>query len=276
MSGELCQTVGTLSLPNVGALPTQITAKYHSLNVTSTHVISTAFGQTSGQLTPEATWTFDIAGRTFSGAGKQPYIEWDGRDANGVLLPPGAHEGTLKAEWKYDYTYNDCTYPTPPTCRVVHRIDYFRPSTPWFVQVRRDDLSPWGLGWFGPHDMLLVDRGGTVSFVQGDGRQVSFERQVDGTYRSPAADFSILAKQPDGTWTRTSKDGSVLAFNADGRLTRIADRYGNAQVILYESNGQTIPAGELGADDAHPPRARYQRQSMGLCLRRERLAGQHH
>ena len=72
MSGELCQTVGTLSLPNVGALPTQITAKYHSLDMTSTHVISTAFGPTSGHLTAEATWTFYIAGRTFSGAASSP------------------------------------------------------------------------------------------------------------------------------------------------------------------------------------------------------------
>ena len=246
MSGELCQTVGTLGLPAVGQLPAQITARYHSLNMTTTRVISTAFGPASGQLTPQATWTFEIAGRVYSGAGKRPYIEWDSSDANGMLLPPGAHEGRLTANWKYDYTYTDCTYPTPPTCRSVHRIDTFSTSTPWFVQVRRDDLSPWGRGWFGPHDMLLVDRGDTVTFVQGDGRQVSFTRNPDGTYRSPAADFSVLTKQADGTWTRTAKDGSMLTFNADGRLTRIADRYGNAQVILYESNGEVISAGSWG------------------------------
>ena len=246
MSGELCQTVGTLSLPAIGQLPSQITARYHSLNVTTTRVISTAFGPASGQLTPQATWTFKIAGRTFSGAGKQPYVEWDSRDANGVLLPPGAHEGTLTPHWTYDYTYNDCTYPTPPTCRLVHRIDRFSPPTPWFVQVRRDDLSPWGRGWFGPHDMLLVDRGDTVSLIEGDGRQVSFARNLDGTYRSPAADFSVLTRQGDGTWTRASKDGSVLTFNADGRLIRIADRYGNAQVLLYEPNGKVIPEGSWG------------------------------
>ncbi|MBP7686506.1 MAG: carboxypeptidase-like regulatory domain-containing protein, partial [Thermoflexales bacterium] len=246
MSGELCQTVGTLSLPTVGALPTQITAKYHSLNATSTRVISTAFGPASGQLTPQTSWTFYIAGRVFSGAGKQPYIEWDGRDANGVLLPPGAHAGTLTAYWAYDYGYMNCSFPTPPNCRQVYMISRFASSTPWFVQVRRNDLSPWGLGWFGPHDMLLVDRGDTVSFMQGDGRQVSFAREISGTYRSPKSDFSVLAKQPGGDWTRTFKDGSVFTFNADGRLTRIADRNGNAQVILYESNGKTVPDGGWG------------------------------
>ena len=72
-----------------------------------------------------------------------------------------------------------------------------------------------------------------------------FAREISGTYRSPAV-ILVSSLNNRRHWTRTYKDGSVLAFNADGRLTRIADRYGNAQVILYESNGKTIPAGSWG------------------------------
>ncbi|HSD84601.1 MAG TPA: carboxypeptidase regulatory-like domain-containing protein, partial [Anaerolineae bacterium] len=246
ISGELCQTVGTLNLPAIGALPTQITAKYRSLDLASTYVISTAFGPESGALTPEATWTFEIAGRTFSGTGKHPFVEWDGRDAHGALLPPGAQMGTLTAHWTYDYTYTQCGYPTPPLCRNVHMISYFIKSVPWVVQLKRSDLSPWGLDWFSPHDTLLIDRGDIVSLVQGDGRQVSFVRNDDGTYRPPQGDFSTLAHLPDGAWTLTRQDGNTLTFDADGRLQRIADRYGNSQSILYESNGRTVPAGSWG------------------------------
>ena len=34
-----------------------------------------------------------------------------------------------------------------------------------------------------------------------------------------------------------------MIYNADGRLERITDRYGNFQLLLYESNGKTVPAG---------------------------------
>jgi RHS repeat-associated protein len=242
MSGELCQTVGTLSLPNIGALPTQITAHYYSLDMANKIVISADIGPSSGELTPEATWTFEIAGSTFSGAGKQPFVEWDGRDNHGVKMPPGEHVGTLTANWKYDYTYQDCNN----GCQNVHMISYYSKSTPWAVQLKRNDLSAWGLGWFSPHDMLLVERGDTVSFIEGDGRQVSFIHEDNDTYSSPKGDFSMLAKLPDGSWTRTYQNGDVLTFNADGRLTRIADRYDNSQSILYESNGVTVPSGSWG------------------------------
>jgi YD repeat-containing protein len=116
----------------------------------------------------------------------------------------------------------------------------------WPLTVVRNDLSPFGIGWFSHHDTLLVDGGPLVTIVQGDGLQVVFTLESDGSYSSPKNDTSTLVKNGDGSWTRTYRGGGILQFNQDGRLTRIEDRYGHFQEILYESNGRSIPAGQWG------------------------------
>ncbi len=247
ISGGLSQEIAIQALPNAGGLPTQITARYRSINMAATATFDTAFtGSSSADPYRTSTmWTFNIAGRTMGGSGKAVSVVWDKRDANGHLLPPGVIDGVLTANWEYNYTWTVCGYTTPPLCRGVSFHSTFIRSTEWPVVVRRADLSPFGLGWFSLQDTLLIDYGGRVSIVQADGRQVAFTQTATG-YVPSAGDFGTLVHNASGTWTRTLPDGSTLAFNAAGRLTQIADRYGNAQLILYESSGHNVPAGSWG------------------------------
>ncbi|NCC34099.1 MAG: RHS repeat protein, partial [Chloroflexia bacterium] len=143
------------------------------------------------------------------------------------LMPPGRHLAQLRLTYAYNTTTGWSTQQT---------------TVPWPVQVRRPDLSAFGYGWWSAHDTLLVDSGRFVTIMQGDSRQVAFIREGDNL-RTPAGEFSTLAQASDGTWTRTYRDGSTMQFNADGRLTRISDRYGNFQLLLYESNGRSVPTG---------------------------------
>ena len=243
MSGGLSQVVGTLGLPNAGGLPTQITARYRSLAMDQQSILSTVFKLSPIRQVPDAEqWQFDIAGRTFTAASFDVYVPWDGKDGGGNLLAPGVYSGTLTMEYRY-LVY--CSGPIPCTNTQPIGWSNFRSTTVWPLRVTRNDLSPFGLGWFSPHDTLLTDNGTSASIVQADGRQVVFMRQA-ANYLTPKGDFGTLAHNADGTWTRAYPDGSTLTFNADGRLTRISDRYGNAQVLLYESNGHSVPVGHWG------------------------------
>jgi RHS repeat-associated protein len=245
ISGGLSQEISTLGLPNGGGSPTQITARYRSINMAAAAKIDTAFTGSGGdQYRTSTLWTFDIAGQTFGGSGKVVAVTWDKRDGNGQLLPPGVIDGVLAASWRYQYSWLICS-PIDFTCKYVNFDNTFTSSTLWPVSVRRADLSPFGLGWFSRQDTLLINYGGRVSIMQADGRQVGFTPTANG-YVPQSGDFGTLIHNADGTWTRTTPDGTTLTFNADGRLTQIADRYGNAQIVLYESNGRTFPAGSWG------------------------------
>ncbi len=233
MSGGLSEIVGTQGLPNTGGLPTQITARYRSLEMGQTGpvILSTTFGLQANSVVPDQThWRFDIAGRTFTGTGYDVNVVWDGTDASGHHLAPGVYYGALTMQYWY---------------QVTAGWSIFNSTVAWPLRVTRTDVSPFGVGWFSPHDALLIDTGQAATIVQGDGRRVVFARQ-GATYLTPTGDFGTLAHNGDGSWSRAYTNGSTLTFNADGRLTRISDRYGNAQVLLYESNGRSVPTGQWG------------------------------
>ena len=234
VTGALIQEVGTLGLPNPSGLPAQIIGRYNSLEINPRYVVSTTFSMQANSLAPdEMKWRFEIAGRTFSGNGAQVYVDWDGRDANGNLVPGGLITGKLWGIWKYS---------TPRGWTVQER------PVDWPILVHNNhDLSPIGQGWFSAHDTLLIDRGDQVSILQADGRVVSFTRNpVDETYIPQIGELSTLARLADGQYVRTMQDGSVLSFNLDGRLERVQDRNGNFQLILYESNGRSVAVGSWG------------------------------
>ena len=237
MSGVLCQTIGTKALPSLGGLQTQITAKYNSGSVNHTTVVSTNLGlQTNSAVPDEIFWYIGI-GRSFNTGGYYDvYFEWDGKNNEGYPYPPGVNMGALNVTFKYG----------DPLCSGCWK-NTFESDKEWPMIVVRDDLSPFGIGWFSPHDILLVDHGDWVTVVLSEGRQLHFEKLLEGGYNSPPGEFTTLESNPDGTWTGTYHDGSTYTFNEDGRLTRIQEnRYGNFQSLLYESNGQAVPEGRWG------------------------------
>ena len=70
--GELTQSVGTLGLPSLGGLPTQVVAKYRSSLMANRIEISTTLGVSPGYQPPDTSdWTFTGAGLHGPGAGPE-------------------------------------------------------------------------------------------------------------------------------------------------------------------------------------------------------------
>ena len=244
MTGELCQQIGTYSLPNTGGLPTQITAKYYSRDMGHQPSLTGNLTVGANTATPDGfRWEYAIAGNTFSGSSAAISVQWDERSGSGELLAPGLHHGRLKLTSSYRVTSMGAG---AVSCDGPCGVSNFTRLFAFPLPVVRTDLSPFGVGWFGAHDVLLADNGRYITIVESDSKQTYFKRENDGTIKPPKHDFSTLAQAADGSWTRTWRDGSTMQFNADGRLTRIADRYDNFQIVTYEDNGKTYPASVWG------------------------------
>lgn len=73
--------------------------------------------------------------------------------------------------------------------------------------------------------------------------------QGQGSFVSPAGDFSELILNPDSTFTRTLKDGTQINFDSNGFHISTVDRNGNATVYSYDIEGRlariTDPAGMI-------------------------------
>lgn len=253
-SGELCQTIGTLPLPGLGGLPAQVTARYYSRDVNFMAEVEASFEPAPNSPEPDsAGWTYTVGDRRFTGGGSDVSVVWDGRNASGETMPPGRHMGVLTMRYGFDTTQagggsNSGGLVLPPVNCGADGCgqSIYTTEVEWPVSVVRDDLSPFGVGWFSPYDTLLVDGGDWATIISGNGRQLTFTHEGNGEYSPPPSEFGALVRNGDGSWTRTFRNGDVLTFNADGRLTRIEDRNGNYQQLLYESNGRTYAPGEWG------------------------------
>ncbi len=103
------------------------------------------------------------------------------------------------------------------------------------LQDRPSDL---GLGWnwsFG--DRLFEDPNtGDVVWLNGVAAQTEYTRNDDGTYFAPP-DIAYRLETTSEGWSITSSNGTVIHFDTQGRFTRQVDRYGNAVVLIRDTNG---------------------------------------
>ena len=98
--------------------------------------------------------------------------------------------------------------------------------------------SIFGNGWgISGLQELVENPDGSVLLIDGDGNEMLFQppSMPEGTYQSPAADFSTLEKLADGTFRRTMKDQTVYGFNGQNQLASVQDRNGNETRYLYDS-----------------------------------------
>jgi len=114
--------------------------------------------------------------------------------------------------------------------------------------------GPLGHNWdFSLNESLLLpaasDPAQDVARCGGDARVDLYERQPDGSYRSPGGMYDGLRRNPDGTFTIRARDGFRRTFDAAGLLVARADRFGNTMTFTRDGNGRlTTVTDTLGRD----------------------------
>ncbi len=106
--------------------------------------------------------------------------------------------------------------------------------------------APFGPGWSPANLYRLLPVTGGAILQNPDGTSLWFAQNEDGTYATPAGDFSTLSYHPgtsgrdltlftSPTYTRTLKDGSQYRFNAAGEQVAIVDRNGFTTTYAWNS-----------------------------------------
>jgi RHS repeat-associated protein len=79
---------------------------------------------------------------------------------------------------------------------------------------------------------------GTVTLVEGDGSELRFTRNPDGSYTAPVAVWMTLtATGGEYAWQISRRDGVVYQFDSSGRMRRLSEPNGNAIELVYGANG---------------------------------------
>ena len=101
----------------------------------------------------------------------------------------------------------------------------------------RDDYNAVsGYGWTHSYNVFLEYNEHKELYVRlrnGEGARTFYVKNEDGTYHSPAGEYSVLVKNTDDTYTLTKKHGTKYNFDLNGKLTSIADRNNNTQTLSY-------------------------------------------
>ncbi|WP_299971467.1 RHS repeat-associated core domain-containing protein [uncultured Roseobacter sp.] len=101
--------------------------------------------------------------------------------------------------------------------------------------------SPYGAGWgIAGLQEVVENRDGSVLIVDGNGSELLFELNDDGSYRSPVGDFSTLTRAEDGTFSRTMTDEMVYQFNAENLLETVTDRNDQVSTYAYDDEGRLV------------------------------------
>src|SRR5579883_2043345 len=98
--------------------------------------------------------------------------------------------------------------------------------------------GPIGNGWdFTYNEHLFFQLNGDAT-RQHMGRVDTYSIQADGSFRSPAEFFDVLAKQADGTYVLREPNGTKTTYDATGKLLSMADRNNNAITFTYNPQNQ--------------------------------------
>ncbi|WP_328314904.1 DUF6531 domain-containing protein [Streptomyces sp. NBC_00442] len=115
--------------------------------------------------------------------------------------------------------------------------------------------APWGAvsnaWWLGYERYLDTDPATSVDLYDQSGARVSFTKNADGSFTTPAGYSLDLKKNSDNTYTLTDRtSGSKDTYDQYGSLTRIADRNGNHQSVERDRDADNAVTGLKVTDDA--------------------------
>ncbi|WP_194924209.1 DUF6531 domain-containing protein [Catenulispora pinisilvae] len=114
-----------------------------------------------------------------------------------------------------------------------------------------------GQGWRLPFEasVSVNATSGAVTLIDGDGAQVMFTKNPDGSYTGPVPVRYTLAAVAGGGFTVTALDNSVRTFDASGRLTSMVDVSGKGLILGYTTgvlSSVTDAAGRAAALTVYP------------------------
>ena len=100
-------------------------------------------------------------------------------------------------------------------------------------------LSPFGAGWGIDGLLELVENSdGSVLIINGNGTELLYPKNANGSYGRPAGEFAILSKLPNGTFRRVWPDQTVEQYGSNNKLISQTDRNGNVSRYQYDSVGR--------------------------------------
>lgn len=94
-----------------------------------------------------------------------------------------------------------------------------------------------GSGWTDSFAVGLSLTAGGATLRAGDGQQVGFTLNSDGTYSGSAGALASLVKNGDGSYSVTTKARQRYSFDSGGRLTAISNRNAMGLVLAYDTAG---------------------------------------
>jgi len=132
-----------------------------------------------------------------------------------------------------------------------------------------DQPIPISQGWTSSYNIYLrqADPQGDLVLHAGDGQQVVFPKQSDGTFLGGSGVRDALVKNGDGTYTVTRQDLVKYQFDANGNVISEKDRNGEGLTFSYTSGHVTSISGN-GAWTVTPGYTNGQLTSLSLPLSR--------
>ena len=226
-----------------------------NVNGGETVTLSANITDSSGQ---GITWTMNVAGRGYSGTGKDVNVPWDGK-VGGRPLSSGSYTASLHAETEDGKCKADATLPIRvdsdggcslkvvfgstaniATGNLAHEQELFstggvglNTAITLYYNSLDSHNGILGLGWSHTYDISLAAQGdGSVLIRKGNGESRLY-RYVNGVYLAPPGDYSTLEKRSDG-YILTHKDGIRYNFGLGGFLASIEDRNANIMRFTYD------------------------------------------
>src|SRR5574342_1084828 len=109
-----------------------------------------------------------------------------------------------------------------------------------------DTVGVLGRGWTFTYATSLTVTPTTATLRSGDGQQVGYVHNPNGSFTGPPGGLATLVENANGTYTVTTKDQGHYEFNSAGRLVAITDRNSQGVSLTYDGNNRVATVSGSG------------------------------